>query len=534
MRHGAAGIVYGRNVIQHDGPDRGDDAAALMAIVHVAERVVRFGVIGGGLMGREFASAAARWVHLADLGVRPELVARLRHEPRRARAGTSGSTPRAAPRLPTTASCSPTTRSRRSTAPCRTTCTRSSTSPSSRRASTCSARSRSGSTSPRTRRSTRAIAAHPELLVRCSSELPFYPGGQEVVPLDRASGASAACSRCARSSSTRATSTRASRSTGSGIAALNGEYGCMGDLGMHALHLPLRAGLEAAQRARDPLATSSPSGPAPDGGPVAVRHVGQRRAPVRGERRRRPFPLRIETKRIAPGETNTWTIEIDGTEGSIAYTTKLPKTLRDDGLRARRAAGVAGRSTSARSRRTRRSPARSSSSASPTRSCRCGRRSSTSSPTAATGCGSRSTARRPRRRPRRHTAVHRGARVAARAKRRAARDVRAAVAPAPSAGVSDGPTQHLAMTPTLQVSSPAPGPWRCVANRTSLPCERRRGGRAVECGGLENRYRVSGSGVQIPPLRGDRAENRLTKRFLGSIARLLVGSLSPPDAAGTA
>jgi hypothetical protein len=24
------------------------------------------------------------------------------------------------------------------------------------------------------------IAAHPELLVRCSSELPFFPGGQEV------------------------------------------------------------------------------------------------------------------------------------------------------------------------------------------------------------------------------------------------------------------------------------------------------------------------------------------------------------------
>jgi predicted dehydrogenase len=40
------------------------------------------------------------------------------------------------------------------------------------------------------------------------------------------------------------------------------------------------------------------------------------------------FPLRIETKRIAPGETNTWTIEVDGTAGSIAYTSKLPKTLR--------------------------------------------------------------------------------------------------------------------------------------------------------------------------------------------------------------
>jgi 3-hydroxyacyl-CoA dehydrogenase len=37
-------------------------------------RTVRFGVIGGGLMGREFASAAARWLHLADLDVRPEIV----------------------------------------------------------------------------------------------------------------------------------------------------------------------------------------------------------------------------------------------------------------------------------------------------------------------------------------------------------------------------------------------------------------------------------------------------------------------------
>jgi Integrase core domain len=34
------------------------------------------------------------------------------------------------------------------------------------------------------------------------------------------------------------------------------------------------------------------------------------------------------SKRIAAGETNTWVTEIDGTEGSIAFSTKLPKTLR--------------------------------------------------------------------------------------------------------------------------------------------------------------------------------------------------------------
>lgn len=38
-------------------------------------KTIRFGIIGCGLMGREFASAAARWCHLADLDARPELVA---------------------------------------------------------------------------------------------------------------------------------------------------------------------------------------------------------------------------------------------------------------------------------------------------------------------------------------------------------------------------------------------------------------------------------------------------------------------------
>lgn len=36
---------------------------------------VRFGVIGCGLMAREFASAILRWAHLTDLDVRPRLVA---------------------------------------------------------------------------------------------------------------------------------------------------------------------------------------------------------------------------------------------------------------------------------------------------------------------------------------------------------------------------------------------------------------------------------------------------------------------------
>ena len=38
-------------------------------------KTLRFGIIGCGMMGREFASAAARWFHLPQMSVRPEIVA---------------------------------------------------------------------------------------------------------------------------------------------------------------------------------------------------------------------------------------------------------------------------------------------------------------------------------------------------------------------------------------------------------------------------------------------------------------------------
>jgi hypothetical protein len=39
------------------------------------------------------------------------------------------------------------------------------------------------------------------------------------------------------------------------------------------------------------------------------------------------FPLFISTKRIAPGEMNTWFIRVLGMEFSAVYSTKTPKTL---------------------------------------------------------------------------------------------------------------------------------------------------------------------------------------------------------------
>ena len=130
----------------------------------------------------------------------------------------------------------------------------------------------------------REIAARPDLLVRCSSELPFYPGGQEVVRFVRER-------RFGRVIEVRSLFLHSSDLdpekpiNWKRRAALNGAYGCLGDLGMHALHLPLRAGWAPKERAGDPDGRGARA-PGRSRRHGALRHVGQRGPPLRGGGRR--------------------------------------------------------------------------------------------------------------------------------------------------------------------------------------------------------------------------------------------------------
>jgi predicted dehydrogenase len=290
----------------------------------VAERPVRFGLVGGGLMGREFASAAARWVHLDDLGVRPELVAvcdtnpqvlawyeRLRPAPRlvsdwhelmndESIEAVYCAVPHHLHEELYTGAL--------------------------RAGKHLLGEKPFGIDLPANEAINREIAARPDLLARCSSELPFYPGGQEVVRFVRER-------RFGRVIEVRSLFLHSSDLdpekpiNWKRRAALNGAYGCLGDLGMHALHLPLRAGW-APRNVRAILTDVVPERPDGAGGAAPCDTWDNAVLLCEAEDDGHAFPLRIETKRIAPGETNTWTIEIDGTEASIAYTTKFPKTLR--------------------------------------------------------------------------------------------------------------------------------------------------------------------------------------------------------------
>lgn len=176
------------------------------------------------------------------------------------------------------------------------------------------------------RQITAAIGSNPRLLVRCSSELPFFPGGFQVAQL-------VASGRLGRVIEVESGLWHSSdlnpekpinwkRQT-----ATCGQYGVLGDLGMHALHLPLRFGW----RPRNVRAILSKIvAQRPDGkGQVAACDTWDNGTMFCSatDQSGNEFPLTLSTKRIAPGHNNSWFIKVIGTKLSVQYSTQLPKQL---------------------------------------------------------------------------------------------------------------------------------------------------------------------------------------------------------------
>ena len=105
-----------------------------------------------------------------------------------------------------------------------------------------------------------------------------------------------------------------------------GEIGVMGDLGMHTIHLPFRLGWYPS-RVYAQLQKVFHERPDGQGGMASCDTWDNALLHTDVEVEGRDVPLRLEMKRLAPGERNTWFIEIFGAEGGVKFTTKEPKTL---------------------------------------------------------------------------------------------------------------------------------------------------------------------------------------------------------------
>lgn len=113
------------------------------------------------------------------------------------------------------------------------------------------------------------------------------------------------------------------------IVKYNGEYGCMGDLGIHTLHIPFKMNWEILNVYANlqKIVKTRPDGKGGitdcDTWDNAILYCNSL-DPVTGN----DFSLTIETKRMAPGATNNWFIEIYGTEGSVIFNTHNPKSFK--------------------------------------------------------------------------------------------------------------------------------------------------------------------------------------------------------------
>ncbi|PKO20514.1 MAG: gfo/Idh/MocA family oxidoreductase [Chloroflexi bacterium HGW-Chloroflexi-1] len=291
----------------------------------MTERILRFGVIGCGLMAREFASATLRWPHLLDLDVRPRLVAVADTRPSSLCWFTDN--------LPDVTVAVSDYRELLASADvdavyCAV--------PHHLHAQIYGDIIRAGKHLLGEKPFGIDLAAneeilatlreHPGVFARCSSEFPFFPGASQVVKFIR-EGRFGKIIEVEAGLWHSSDLDPAKPINWKRMIQFNGEYGCMGDLGMHPLHIPLRFGWmpKNVRALLSKIVTERPDG---KGGSAACETWDNAILACEVETADQHFPMLISTKRIAPGEANTWFIKIIGMKFSAEFSTKYPRTLR--------------------------------------------------------------------------------------------------------------------------------------------------------------------------------------------------------------
>lgn len=163
-----------------------------------------------------------------------------------------------------------------------------------------------------------------KIFVRVSSEMPFYPGAQAAIKYVK-SGALGEIVEI-RSGFLHSSDLDTNKPINwKRQVQFCGEIGVMGDLGMHVAHLPLRLGLNPTTvyaLLDDVVKTRKDS----KGDAVACDTFDNAVLAIKGQINStdRSFPMIWEMKRIAPGESNTWFFSAVGMNGGVSFSTRSP------------------------------------------------------------------------------------------------------------------------------------------------------------------------------------------------------------------
>ena len=166
----------------------------------------------------------------------------------------------------------------------------------------------------------KASERHPESVIRCAGEFPFYPAARMLFNSVKEGKCGrileVKCGLCHSSDMNPQKPINWKR-----MVKMNGEYGCMGDLGLHAEHIPIRLGWipDNVCAKLSNYITERPDG---RGGTVPCDTWDNATLLCDAkDRDGNKFPITFEMKRMQPGATNEWYIEVYGMEMSVKYST---------------------------------------------------------------------------------------------------------------------------------------------------------------------------------------------------------------------
>ncbi|HOV63773.1 MAG TPA: Gfo/Idh/MocA family oxidoreductase [Spirochaetia bacterium] len=173
----------------------------------------------------------------------------------------------------------------------------------------------------------RAVAENPEVIVRASSEFPYFPAAKMVTEW-------AKMRKYGRLIEVRSGFHHSSDMdltkpiNWKRMVAVNGEYGCMGDLGLHTHHIPFRLGWipKTVYADLSKIAEQRPDG---KGNMVPCETWDNAILSCKADdpASGKEFSIIFETKRMQPGATNNWFIEVYGTQASFKFSSHDPKAF---------------------------------------------------------------------------------------------------------------------------------------------------------------------------------------------------------------